>query len=127
MEIIDKDEVSGTGRDRLKEELAKEDPKLSDLMHEASPQELAWGKLVGALAECDASGRPSACSNEKIEEIFSKWETEHQDMIPGDGQSKRLNTQQRIVALFHAVSVFEFGDKAYRMIRQMYIKAITNN
>ena len=95
-------------RGRLRRELFKKDPELAKSFMEQSPEQVAWGQLVGKLTDAD--------SNAKVEDAFTWFSNEHNKGIA-------LRNPERIMAFFHALASSGCDDAKYRVIRQMYVKA----
>jgi transposase len=104
-------EKAGTKRGSLRRALEKKDPELAKKLLEQTPEQVAWGKLIGMLI--------SAKSNEEVEKAF--------DWIKDEvGEGVELTNTQKAVAFFHAIASLGVDGAHYRMLRRMYIKANTN-
>jgi len=102
----------GTNRGKLRRKLADTDPDMARMLNEQTPQQKAWGKMLGKLI--------LAMSNEEIEAAFTWGAAEIND-------GRDLKPVEKITALFHAVGSLGADDAHYRIIRRMYIKAKTND
>ena len=104
-ENVMSDAVKVKGEQRAE---AQTDPEFKKLFDEQTPEQKAWGRLIGKII--------LARSNAQVEEAFDWWAVEHNG---GMG----LKTQDKVVALFHAIGSLGCDESQYRVLRQMYIKA----
>lgn len=102
---------AGSRRGALRRALERSDPEVSKLFSEMTPEQLAWGKLVGRII--------LAKSNDEVEDAFTWWKDEFNDGV-------ELRNQEKVMAFFHAVGSLGCDDAHYRILRRMYIKANTN-
>lgn len=106
--VDDEIEARGSKRDKLRDKMAGKDPKLAELFNEMSPQEKAWGKLVGKLI--------LARSNEQVDDAFTWFKMEMDE-------EKDLSFTNRALALFHAIASQDMTEATFRILRQMYVRA----
>jgi hypothetical protein len=102
----------GTARGKLRRKLSDADPELANMMGEQTPQQRAWGKMLGKLIV--------AMTNEEIEAAFTWGAAEINEGI-------ELKPVEKITALFHAIGSLGADETHYRIIRRMYIKAKMND
>ena len=102
----------GTNRGKLRRKMTDSDPELAKVFGEQTPQQIAWGKMLGKLI--------LANSNDEIEAAFTWGAAEINEGI-------ELKPVEKITALFHAMGSLGADDAHYRIIRRMYIKAKTND
>lgn len=102
---------AGSGRGKLRRKLKEQDPEFAKVFEEQTPEQKAWGKLIGKLL--------LSKSNEDIESAFDWAKTELNDGID-------LKYSDKAVALFHAIGSLGVDATHYRMLRRMFIKANTN-
>jgi len=99
------------GRGRLRDLMKKKDPELAKAFQDMTPAQRAWGQMLGELIQ--------AKSNDDIESAFDEFAEEHNDKI-------QLTNIERITAFFHALASVDTDDVQYRILRRMFLKAITN-
>jgi hypothetical protein len=102
---------AGSGRGRLRRKLKEQDPEFAKVFEEQTPEQKAWGKLIGKLLV--------AKSNDDVEAAFDWVKDEIHDGI-------ELSYTNKAVALFHAIGSLGVDAAHYRMLRRMFIKANTN-
>ena len=98
-------------RGKLRDKLTEQNPEFAKLFEDQTPEQRAWGKLIGMLI--------LARSNEQVEDAFDWIKDETNDGV-------ELTNTQRAVAFFHAIASLGVDAAHYRMLRRMYIKANTN-
>lgn len=101
----------GTARGRLRRKLSEDNPELAKMFEEQTPQQKAWGRLIGKLI--------LARSNAEVEDAFSWFSVEFNEGI-------ELRNQDKAMAFFHAIASNGCDDAHYRILRRMYVKANTN-
>ena len=105
----------GGSRAELRMALAEADDPgvraLADAFAEMTPEQRAWGKLVGKLLE--------AHGNAEVDSAFSWFEVEH---LKGGV----LSLRERMLALFQAAESLGCDEAHYRLVRRMYVLANTN-
>lgn len=102
----------GSARGKLRRKMAEDDPELAKALGEMTPEQKAWGRLVGKLIV--------AGSNDEIENAFSWAAAEMNGNVD-------LRPAEKIMALFHAMGSLDADEAHYRIIRRMYLKAKMND
>jgi transposase len=102
---------SGSKRGKLRKKLTEQNPEFVKMFEEQTPEQRAWGKLIGMLI--------LAKSNDQVEEAF-EW------IRDSTNEGVDLTNTQKAVAFFHAIASLGVDAAHYRMLRRMYIQANTN-
>jgi len=100
-----------SGRGKLRRKMQEQNPEFAKVFEEQTPEQRAWGKLIGKLI--------LSKSNDDVESAFD-WFSEE---IKGDGEKIDLTYAQKMVAMFHAIGSLGIDAAHYRILRQMYVKA----
>lgn len=101
-----------TERGKLRRKLSDQNPEMAKLFEEQTPEQKAWGRCVGKLIV--------ARSNDQVEDAFKWFEMEALE-------GKTLPNAERAMGFFHAIASIGCDDAHYRILRRMYVRAITND
>ena len=102
---------ASSARGRLKRKLTEQNPEFAKVFEEQTPEQRAWGKLIGMLI--------LSKSNDDVEKAFDWIRDEINEGV-------EMTNTQKAVAFFHAIASLGVDGAHYRILRRMYIKANTN-
>lgn len=97
-------------RAELRQALEDSGNPVAELLAKQTPAQEAWGDMISELAT-------TAKHYEAVEKIFTKFSGEWNG-------GADLTYQEKITAFMHAVGFLSCDERAYRLIRKIYVNAI---